>query len=51
MRRDAQCHGMEPRAERVPHAQRSGLLDQDEEDSLERILRVVLVAQGQAADA
>ena len=51
MRRDPQGHGMEPRTERIPHPQQSRLVDQDEEDRLEGILGVVLVAQGRAADA
>ncbi len=51
MSRDPQSHGMEPRTERIPHPQQSRLVDQDEEDGLEGILGVVLVAQRRAADA
>ena len=42
---------MEPGAERVPHPEAAGLLDQDQERGLEGILRVVRVGEHAPADA
>jgi hypothetical protein len=48
---DTVCYAMEPRAQRVLHPQRPGLLDQDEEGSLEGILGIVRIGKDVSADA
>jgi hypothetical protein len=42
---------MKPRAQRIPHPERLRPSDQNEESSLERIMRVVRVDQHTATDA
>ena len=42
---------MQPGAERVPHPEPTGLLEQDQERRLERVIRVVRISQHVPADA
>ena len=49
--RDAECHPVEPRAQRVAPANRGRLAGQDQERRLEGVLSLVRIAKDLAADS